>query len=194
MTGSPTYNSTGYTFNGTSQYGRMTSINDVTNFTNIQNYTVEVWFNPESGQPNAGATILEKWNLGNISRYPYVFRYTESTSNVYIAAYDGVRNPVASSNGFSVNTWYQVVGVFNFTTDVMSFYKNGNLSATASLVGVNQVSNTSPVGIAHRISVDGLSAEFMFKGSIGIIRMYSSALSASDVSKNFEANRGLYGI
>jgi hypothetical protein len=87
-----------------------------------------------------------------------------------------------------------VVGVFNFTTDVLSVYKNGVISGSASLVGVGQVSNSSPVGIAHRVSVDGSSAEFMFKGSIGIIRMYSSALSASDVSKNFEANRGLYNI
>jgi hypothetical protein len=31
-------------------------------------------------------------------------------------------------------------------------------------------------------------------GKIGIVRLYSSALSASDVSKNFEANRGIYGI
>jgi hypothetical protein len=194
MTGSPSYNSLGYTFNGINQYGRIPSSAGITDFTNVDSYTVEVWFKPSSGQPNTTTTILEKWNLGDIMRYPYVFRYTESTSNVYIAAYDGSNNPVASSNGFSVNNWHQVVGVFNFTTDVMSFYKNGNLSATASLVGVNQVSNTSPVGIAHRISQDGLSAEFMFKGSIGIIRIYSSALSASDISKNFEANRDFYGI
>ena len=198
MTGSPTYNSLGYTFNGTSQYGRMTSINGVTNFTNTQNYTVEVWFNPTSGQPNAGGTtILEKWNLGDISRYPYTFRYAENINSVYVAAFDGnitTGFPLVTLTGITVNNWYQVVGVFNFTTDVLTVYKNGVSTATVSLVGVNDVSNPSPVGIAHRISVDGLSAEFMFKGSIGIIRMYSSALSASDVSKNFEANRGLYGI
>ena len=75
----------------------------------------------------------------------------------------------------------------------MSVYKNGSLSGTASLVGVGQVSNASPVGIAHRINPSG-AAEIMFTGSIGLIRMYNSALSASDVSKNFEANRGTYGI
>jgi hypothetical protein len=31
-------------------------------------------------------------------------------------------------------------------------------------------------------------------GKIGIVRIYSSALSDSDVSKNFEANRDIYGI
>ena len=33
-----------------------------------------------------------------------------------------------------------------------------------------------------------------FNGKIGITRIYNSALSASDVSKNFEANRGIYSI
>jgi hypothetical protein len=194
MTGSPSYNSLGYTFNGTSQYGRIPSSAGITDFTNADTYTIEVWFNPSSSQPTPVTTVLEKWNLGNISRYPYTLRFNEGISNAYFACYDGTNFPSASLTGISVGNWCQVVGVFNFTTDVLSVYKNGVISGSASLVGVGQVSNTSPVGIAHRISVDGLSAEFMFKGSIGIIRMYSSALSASDVSKNFEANRGIYEI
>jgi hypothetical protein len=198
LTGSPTYSSTGYTFNGTTQYGRIASVSGVTDFTNTQNYTVEVWFNPTSGQPNVGGTtILEKWNLGNISRYPYTFRYAENINSVYVAAFDGnitTGFPLVTLTGITVNNWYHVVGVFNFTTDVLTVYKNGVSTGTVSLVGVNDVSNTSPVGIAHRISVDGSAAEFMFKGSIGIIRMYSSALSASDVLTNFNANRSIYGI
>jgi hypothetical protein len=194
MTGSPSYNSLGYTFNGTSQYGRIPSSAGITDFTNTNNYTIEVWFNPSSSQPNPVTTILEKWNLGNISRYPYTLRFNEGISNAYFACYDGTNFPSASLTGISVGNWYQVVGVFNFTTDVLSIYKNGVIGSTASLVGVGSVSNSSPVGIAHRVSVDGSSAEFLFKGSIGIIRMYNSALSASDVSKNFEANRGTYGI
>lgn len=194
LTGSPTYSSTGYTFNGTNQYGRIPSSAGITDFTNTDNYTIELWFKPSSGQPWPTTTILEKWNLNNIGRYPYTFRYTESTGVAYVAAWDGTNFPQASVTGVSVNNWYQIVGVFNFVTDVMSVYKNGVLSSTASLVGVGQVSNTSPVGIAHRVSEDGSSAEFMYKGSIGIIRMYNSALSASDVLTNFNASRNIYGI
>ncbi len=194
MTGSPSYNSLGYTFNGTSQYGRIPSSAGITDFTNADTYTIELWLNPSSSQPHAVTTVLEKWNLGNISRYPYTLRFNEGMSSAYFACYDGTNFPQGNLTGISVNNWYQVVGVFNFTTDVLSVYKNGVISSTASLVGVGQVSNSSPVGIAHRVSVDGSSAEFMFKGSIGIIRMYNSALSASDVSKNFEANRATYGI
>ena len=203
MTGSPTYSSTGYTLNGTSQYGRIPSSAGITDFTIANNYTVEIWLNPSNGQSNPNeAEVLEKWNQNNQGRYPYVFRYNENTTSMNVAVYDGTTNPLSTvyrnivTSGFTTNTWHQIVGVFNFTTDVMSVYKNGTLGSTVSLpVGLVNISNTSPVGIGHRISSNpGNPPEIMFKGSIGIIRMYNSALSASDVSKNFEANRGLYGI
>ena len=203
MTGSPTYSSTGYTLNGTSQYGRIPSSAGITDFTIANNYTVEIWLNPSNGQSNPNeAEVLEKWNQNNQGRYPYVFRYNENTTSMNVAVYDGTTNPGSTvyrnivTSGFTTNTWHQIVGVFNFTTDVMSVYKNGVLGSTVSLpVGLVNISNTSPVGIGHRISSNpGNPPEIMFKGSIGIIRMYSSALSDSDVSKNFEANRGIYGI
>jgi hypothetical protein len=194
LTGSPTYSTTGYTFNGTTQYGRIVSSSGITDFTNTDNYTVELWFKPSTGQPWPTTTILEKWNLNNIGRYPYTFRYTESTGVAYVAAYDGTNFPLVSSTGFSVNTWHQIVATFNFTTDFLTVYKNGVSVGSVSLVGVGNISNTSPVGIAHRVSVDGSSAEFMYKGSIGIIRIYNSALSASDVLTNFNASRNIYGI
>jgi hypothetical protein len=115
-------------------------------------------------------------------------------SNAYFACYDGTNFIQGSLTDITVDNWCQLVGVFNFTTDVLTVYKNGSLGVTASLVGVGQVSNSSPVGIAHRVSTDGLSAEFMFKGSVGIVRIYSSTLSASDVLTNFNANRSIYGI
>lgn len=194
LTGSPTYSNTGYTFNGTSQYGRIPSSTGITDFTNTDNYTVEIWVNPSSSQPHPVTTILEKWNLNNTPRYPYTLRFNEGTGNAYFACYDGTNFPQASVTNITVGNWYQIVGVFNFTTDVLSIYKNGSLGSTASLVGVGQVSNSSPVGIAHRVSTDGLSAEFMYKGSIGVIRIYNSALSTSDVLTNFNANRNIYGI
>ena len=194
MVGSPSYNSLGYTLNGSTQYGKIPSAAGITDFTNADTYTVEIWFNPSTGQPNpAEAELLEKWNQFNQSRYPYVFRYNQNLTSMNVAVYDGTNYVNIVTSGFTTNTWHQIVGVFNFTTDVMSVYRNGVLGSTASLVSVGQVSNTSPVGIGCRLKTDG-TGEIFFKGSIGIIRMYNSALSASDISKNFEANRSTYGI
>jgi hypothetical protein len=197
MTGPPDYNSSiGYTFNGTTQYGRLNSQDGVTNFTNADDYTVEIWFNPSIGQPNSIlATVLEKWNSTNQPRYPYVFRYAEISSTLAIAVYDGSTNPTVFISEVKTGTWHQVVCVFNFTTNILSAYKNGvDDENTVSLVGVNNVSNTSQVGIAHRINNISGNAQFMFKGSIGIIRIYNRALTSSEVMQNFNANKNIYGI
>ena len=196
MVGSPSYTSLGYTFNGTTQYGRIASSTGINNFNNTDSYSVELWFNPSSGQPNPGfgATVLEKWNSTNQSRYPYVFRYNESSTILTIAVFDGANNPGVHISAIPTNTWVQVVGVFNFTTDIMTGYKNGATTSTASLAGVGAVSNTSILAIAHRTGIDGTTPEFMYKGSIGLIRFYNTALSTEQVSQLFTNTRSTFGI
>ena len=102
----PTYNgSNGFTFNGTSSYGRIPNSNGITNFTNTQQYTVEIWFNPSNGQPNSGeAELLEKWDLNNEPRYPYTIRFNEGASSMAVACYDGSTYRFVSISGFPVNT------------------------------------------------------------------------------------------
>jgi hypothetical protein len=197
LTGSPTYNvASGFTFNGTTQYGRIPSVNGVTNFTNTQQYTVEIWFNASSGQPNIGESdLLEKWNLNNEPRYPYVFRFLESSNNLVIGVYGGtLPNPVITLTGITTNTWRQIVGVFDFVAGTLTAYRNGVSVGSISLVGVGQVSNTSPVGIGHRISPTTSQPEWLFKGTVGIIRMYSSSLTAPQVLQNFNADKSKYGL
>jgi hypothetical protein len=197
LTGSPTYNvASGFTFNGTTQYGRIPSVNGVTNFTNTQQYTVEIWFNAANGQPSPlESDLLEKWNFNNESRYPYVFRFFENSSSFIVAVYDGTGGGRPFTlTGVTVNTWTQVVGVFDFVTGTLTVYKNGVSSGSLSLVGMGQVSNTSPVGIAHRINATTKAPEIMFKGTVGIIRMYSSSLTAPQVLQNFNADKSKYGL
>jgi hypothetical protein len=196
LSGSPTYNiSSGFTFNGTSSYGRIPSVNGVTNFTNSQQYTVEIWFNPANGQPNAGeAELLEKWNLNNEPRYPYTIRFNEGASSMLVAAYDGTNFAQVSVTGVPVNTWVQLVAVFNFSSGALTVYRNGVSGGTTSLVGVGQVSNTSPVGIAGRVAVSTGVLQVPFKGTVGIIRMYDTSLTASQVLQNFNADKSKYGL
>ena len=196
LSGSPTYNAlSGFTFNGSSSYGRIPSVNGVTNFTNTQQYTVEIWFNPSNGQPNSGeAELLEKWDLNNESRYPYTIRFNEGASSMVVAAYDGSNFRSVTLTGFSVNTWRQLVAVFDFVGDTLTVYRNGISGGTTSLVGVNQVSNTSPVGIAGRVAPTTGNLQVPFKGTVGIIRMYNTSLTSTQVLQNFNANKSKYGL
>jgi hypothetical protein len=193
----PTYNgSNGFTFNGTSSYGRIPSSNGVTNFTNTQQYTVEIWFNPSNGQPNSGeAELLEKWNLNNEPRYPYTIRFNEGASSMTVACYDGSTFRFVSISGFPVNTWKQLVAVFDFGVGkTLTVYKDGVSAGSASLVGINQVSNTSPVGVAGRVATTTGALQVPFKGTVGIIRMYDTPLTSTQVLQNFNADKYKYGL
>ena len=189
--------SIGLTFNGTSsQYGIIPSVSGVTDFTNTQKYSVEVWFNPSNGQVNSGeAELLEKWNKNNESKYPFTIRYNEGTSTMLAACYDGTSFAYTSANGFPVNTWKQLVAVFDFVSKTLTLYRDGTSVGSASLVGINQVSNTSPICIASRLASTGAAqSNIMFKGTIGIIRMYNTALTSAQVLQNFNANKTRFGL
>jgi len=200
MTGSPTYSSSlGYTFNGSTQYGRIASSDGITNFDNTDAYSVEVWFNPSSGQPLPPAdntSIIEKWNSANQSRYPYVIRYQESTTRAIIATWDGTNFVNVSISTVPTNTWVQVVGVFDFRTGikVLTAYTNGVSGGTASLASVGTVSNTSDVGIAQRLEPSPAPPSKFLKGSIGLLRIYNTALSAAQVAQLFTNTRSTFGI
>jgi hypothetical protein len=193
----PTYNAaTGFYFNGSNQYGSIPSVNGQTNFTNTQQYSVEIWFRPSNGQVNAGeAELLEKWNQFNESRYPFVFRYNESTSSMFAACYDGSNFRFVTGAGFPVNTWKQVVGVFDFVAGTLTLYRDGVSVGSTSISGVGQVSNSSPVTIGSRLTTGGgYTSGIMYKGNVGIIRMYNKPLTAAEVLNNFNITKGTYGL
>jgi hypothetical protein len=64
-----------------------------------------------------------------------------------------------------------------------------------SLTGIGQVSNTSPIAIATRLTSTGeAQSGIMFKGTIGIIRTYNIALSSEQVLQNFNAHKSRFGL
>ena len=193
----PTLSSSiGLTFNGTNQYGSIPSVSGVTDFTNTQKYSVEIWFRPSNGQATLGeAELLEKWNKNNESKYPFTIRYNEGASSMAVACYDGSTFRFVSISGFPVNTWKQIVAVFDFVGKTLNVYRDGGNVVSVSLSGINQVSNTSPIAIASRLnSSGGPESAIMFKGTIGIIRTYNIALSSDQVTQNFNANKTRFGL
>ncbi len=112
-----------------------------------------------------------------------------------VACYDGSNFPSQSITGFPVNTWKQIVAVFDFQTKTLTLYRDGANSVSRSLTGIGQVSNTSPIAIATRLTSTGeAQSGIMFKGTIGIIRTYNIALSSEQVLQNFNAHKSRFGL
>ena len=80
-----------------------------------------------------------------------------------------------------LNTWVQLVGVYNGTNWLL--YRDGALlSSTASTVGAVAVSANWTIG-----SSGVLTDTRYFSGSVGDVRIYNSALSASQVAQLYDS-------
>jgi hypothetical protein len=154
-------------------------------------FTVEVWVN-HSVIAGSSRCILSKTDGGNAADWGYGLR-TSSSGATFIEIGNGSTSTTSPSYTLSTNTWYQVVGVFNNTSNLLTLYVNGvnRGSNPNSYASIRNTTSSLSIGSFNN-NIGGFGQ--WVNGKIGIVRIYNSALSASDVSKNFEANRDIYGI
>jgi hypothetical protein len=155
------------------------------------NLTVEVWIN-HSVITGLSRCILSKTDGGDSDDWGYGLR-TSSSGATFMEIGNGSTSTTSPSYILSTNTWYQVVGVFNNTSNLLTLYVNGvnRGSNPNSYASIRNTTSSLSIGSFNN-NIGGFGQ--WVNGKIGIVRIYSSALSDSDVSKNFEANRDIYGI
>lgn len=154
-------------------------------------FTMEVWFNASA--LNSSSVILGKFDNGGASQdVSYSIRVDSNGGRIFSQIGNG--STVVNSTYYtpSLNTWYQVVYVWkNIAVNTFETYINGSSigSVSHAFASILNTSNNLYLGSYN----NGEYSQY-FNGKIGIVRFYNSALSASDISKNFEANRSIYGI
>jgi hypothetical protein len=183
-----TYNQTYFTFNGSNS---QINISDSSSLEpGSGDWTMEVWIKPTS-LSSPGQVVLGKFDPGGSSAdISYAIRI--SSSNVRADFSNGVSAVVTSNYTLSLNTWVHLVYVFNnVTNNNITTYVNG-ASYSTKTHSFASILNTS--ANLYLGSYNGGEYSQYFTGQMGIVRLYNSALSDSDVSKNFEANRNIYRI
>ena len=179
-----TYNSDGsFSLDGTDDYFMTGPINGIGSSTT--SFSMSVWVYPSSTAGNiismSSTNPSGSWNMPPIAATGQQF-FGKIWSN----------NRLYSST-YSLNTWYNLVLVFNYTTSGQYFYVNGNLtdSQTGITYGASGASNYLFFGQQN----PGTDNCGMFSGKIGDIKIYTNkALSAAEIAQNFNATRRIYGI
>ena len=178
-----TYNSSNsgvFVFDGTDDYVETTS--GWTNF-GTDSFTIEVWYKTSSASqyetlvgnaPGGGTgTFQLDYNGSNNLRFT-----TSTNSGEY----------VDSSISLSVGVWKQVVVVREGTgTNQFKIYSNGDLNTT----GTFNVNLNSSAQLRIGRNRGGV---YYYDGEISNVKVYTKALSATEVAQNFNALRGRYGI
>jgi hypothetical protein len=91
------------------------------------------------------------------------------------------------SSALSPNTWYNVVLVWNTTTN----------NATGYLNGIEKFSSSHSLWATTLPSISigsGFNSSRYFKGNISSTKIYNKALTPSEVTQNFDALKGRYGL
>lgn len=186
---------------GGRMFSTMTGSLTAANFL-YNNHTWEIWFKINDRTTgaydvNEGASALSVY-----SGYHAGFYY--GSTYLRYAIWNGVASEVscvtwtlgASGSQINEGSWYQIVVVNSGGTFIP--YVNGaplgtGSTPTISATGIGTGNNLF-LGAAYNAVAGASSYNFYSKNTISNMKMYNRALSASEVSQNFNALRGRFSI
>ncbi len=184
-----TYTSPAFNFNGTNS---TISVPDNSLLEpDTGDWTMEVWVN-HSVLVGSSRVILGKTDGGNSNQWGYGLR-TIANGNTYGEVGNGVTSITSNSSTLSINIWYQVVAVWtNVATNNFELFINGVSQGSQSHSFTSIRNTTRPLFIGS-FDGGGVFGQWL-NGKVGIVRLYSSALTSSEVLQNYNANKSKYGL
>jgi hypothetical protein len=161
-------------------------------FLNRLPYTLEAWVYPtrNPGASNwTGIFDREDTSIGSRDGYNIYFLGSATTDTTFsterFVGGSASLVSVGVNSSLSVNTWQHIVATYDGTT--LTLYRNGSSAGTpaASTGNITNTSKTLTIGVR--------GGQF-FDGRISNVKIYNRALTAAEISQNFNANRSRYGI
>lgn len=153
---------------------------------NTQTVTVEAWVKTNATTQNG--FFFEK---GQVNTQYSLFQ--EGANMIWRGFLNGVLTNMVTfttASYLSTTNWAQVVATF--TSGYQALYVNGVLVNSNTLAGTLGT-NTNGCSIGVYGGFNGARG-YYFNGTIGNVKVYNRALSASEVAQNFTALRARYGI
>jgi hypothetical protein len=174
-------NNGGISFNGTSSY----IISPENALLNTQTPSVEVWVKTNSLTQN-GVWFVK----GNINAQYSLF---QEGANILWRQNDSTTITSLTAPISNINTTQYAHIVATYTSGARKIYINGVLVAsdTASFT-IPNAGNGVSIGVSGGYSLG--SPIYYYNGNIAIVKVYNKALSAAEVTQNFNALRGRFSI
>jgi hypothetical protein len=182
LTNYPTYSSANngcFVLDGTNDYiftPRIPSIG-----VGQQSLTWSIWVSPSI---TGGGDILNMQSGLGWNMCPFWSTSQRFYAKLWQAA------TIESLATYTVGSWYNLVLTYNHGTTTSTFYINGVSQGTASgAYSASGYDNYLGIGLAG-----SQATNTYFNGRTSSLNVYNKSLSASEVSQNFNALRGRYGL
>jgi hypothetical protein len=185
LSNGPTYNSAngGYLeFDpASSQYALCSSA-----LPTLTTWTVEAWHYYAGTNSSGSPCIVTDAFAGGGINYT-VGNCTDTSPNLQVGYWDGNSfHPTPTGTVLTPGQWYQVVGTYDGTANRL--YLNGAFVSSTASTSV-PASGNAGIYLMHRWDYSQY-----WGGRLGIVRIYDTALTASQVSQNFRADRSRFGL
>ena len=174
-------------FDGTNDYAQSGKINPTY-------FTISCWFRangvPSTNDAFGGTLVISSPQLfGGVVQY--AVSYSWSSQKLNFTVQNNILTTSTPNNSVLRNTLYNVTGLYNGLRN--QIYINGNFVTEI----VNTTNPTYPTTGNVNVQIGRwgfVGFERYFNGNIYQTQIYNRALSASEISQNFNATRARFGI
>lgn len=185
-----TYTSPYFTFNGSTS--QVSVADNASLEPGSGDWTVEVWLRYSVITGKTRTYLSKTNNNGGSADWGYGFRTNQANNTTYFEVGNGTTSVTSPATSVATGTWYQIVGVWtNVASNSIALYKNGTLVGSNSHSFTSVKNTTNPLYLGN---YNGNEFAQQFEGDMGIVRMYSRALTAAEIQNNYDANKATYGL
>jgi len=186
LVNSPTFSSTNggtIVFNGTTQYA--TTANTIT----LTTATFISWVNQNGSQPSYTGIILSR--ISDATSTGLGLSYGNTTTNQLGYLWNGALNTYSWNSGLIVptSTWCMVAVSVSATSATAYLCQSSGITSATNTVDHSSVSNNFNVG-RDPYSLGGR----FFNGSIAQSLLYNRALSSTEVTQNYNAQKSRFNL
>ena len=178
LVGAPAYNSTYFTFDGTTEY-------DNTNQSlAAETFSVGAWFRSSAG----GIKMILSKETSAGSPWNYRIWLNGGQLNADMsqgATQSGLATPLTTYNN---GNWYYVM--FTRNDSNWYIYVNGAQVATKVDPFTGSVTNAQNLWIGR----SAYTAGYQYTGNIGQVFVYDRVLTSTEILQNYNATRSIYGL
>lgn len=177
--------------------GVSNEVTTTTQFTNPQTFSIGAWFKTSTA---SGTKIIgfENAQTGTSSSGYDRMIYIGTDGKLYFAVYSstvgGARYAISPLT-YTDNNWHYVLATYGGEGTTMRLYVDGESVATqsANSADTNYANGYWRIG-GYRLSGWTNAINGYFTGNISNAHVYNRGISATEVTQNFNALRGRYGI
>lgn len=187
LVGAPAWNSTYFTFDGTTEYV------DTNQSLSAEEFSVGAWFQSSAGGIKM---ILSKEETGG---WPWNYRiWLNGGQIIGDISQSGAsnRNIVSPLTNYNNGAWYLVM--YTRSTATQTLYVNGTQINTADgSFPSGTISNAQELWIgrsAFTQSGASPSGSYQYTGNIGQVFVYDRVLDSTEILQNYNATRSTYGL